>query len=63
MHMKTASKEIKTRPVKEEYLSAKNFLKVNPKDIKRSRVIPPRIGSKSFGKIHVEYKHTIYKPA
>lgn len=56
------AKEIKMRPIKTETLTPKEFLKVQRDDIERAYVIPPRIGSKSLGKIQVKYKHTIFKP-
>lgn len=56
------AKEIKTRPVKEETVSPKDFLKIPREDIEKTRIIPPRIGSKSLGKIRVVYKHLKYKP-
>lgn len=40
-------------------MTAGQFLKLakdNPERIKSSRVIPPKLGSESFGRIHVEFK-------
>lgn len=58
-----ATLEIKTRPVKKEVVSPSEFLRIPKSDIKSARVIPPKLGSKSLGKVRVEYKHTKYKPA
>ena len=56
------AKEINVRPIKSETLSPKEFVKVKRGDIERAKVIPPRIGSNSLGRIKVEYKHLKFKP-
>lgn len=56
------AKEIKMRPIKSETLSPKEFVRVKRDDIERAKVIPPRIGSNSLGRIKVEYKHLKFKP-
>lgn len=53
-------------PVKQETLKAEQFLKLvrdNPGIIKSSEVIPPRPGSKGFGKFLVKYVRPIYRHA
>lgn len=54
--------EIKTKPVKIERVSPKEYLSIPRSDIKSARFVPPEIGSKSFGSMRVEYKHLKYKP-
>lgn len=54
--------EIKTTPVKEEVVSPREFIELPKSDIAKSRFIPPKIGSKSFGTVKVEYKHLKFKP-
>lgn len=60
--MKSPGKEIPMRPVKSEVVSSKKFLDIPKSDIKTSKFIPPKLGSLSFGKFIVEYKHTKFKP-
>lgn len=54
--------EIKTKSVKKEVISPREFLSIPKSEIEKSIFIPPRLGSNSFGKFKVEYKHTRYKP-
>jgi len=54
--------EIKTKPVKVERVSPKEYLNIPRSDIKSAQFVPPRIGSRSFGSLRVEYKHLKYKP-
>jgi len=54
--------EIKTKPVKVERVSPKEYLNIPRSDIKSAHFVPPRIGSRSFGSLRVEYKHLKYKP-
>lgn len=59
--MKTNLK-IQTKPVKVERVTPKEYLNIPRSDIKTARFIPPKLGSKSFGSMRVEYKHLKYKP-
>jgi len=54
--------EIKTKPVKVERVSPREYLSIPRSEIKTARFVPPKLGSKSFGSIRVEYKHLKYKP-
>lgn len=54
--------EIKTKPVKVERVSPKEYLSIPRSEIKTARFVPPKLGSKSFGSMRVEYKHLKYKP-
>jgi len=54
--------EIKTKPVREEVVNPQEFIKIPKMDIETSKVIPPRLGSRSLGKIKVVYKTIKYKP-
>ena len=51
-------------PVNEELLSAKEFIDLVEKSpwlIERSRIVPPRLGSKGMGSIQVHYTRPLYK--
>jgi hypothetical protein len=46
-----------------EVISAKDFVEMTPQrkaEIKSARIEPPKLGSKSFGGIRVEYKSPKY---
>ncbi|ETD72948.1 hypothetical protein V757_00915 [Pelistega indica] len=44
-------------PVKERYLSPKEFLKeANNSNIERTTFIPPKIGGSGYGRFHIVYK-------
>lgn len=46
------------RPIKTERLTAIKFLEISEKsnNIEKSRFIPPKLGSKGFGKFEVTYR-------
>ncbi len=51
-------KRLFARPERARLLSAADFLKIweeSPEQIKRTRVIPPKLGELGFGKIYVEF--------
>lgn len=51
-------------PVRDEDLSPQEFIDLvekHPSLIERSRIIPPVLGSKGFGTIHVHYSRPRYK--
>ena len=54
--------EIKTKPIKKELVSPNDYVKIPREDIEYSRVISPKLGSRSLGKIKVVYKHVKYRP-
>jgi len=52
------------RPVIKETLSAREFLSLsnkNPEIIKKSFLVPAKLGSSKFGEIFVEYTRPVYK--
>lgn len=61
----TASNTIDVFPVKEEFLRPEEFLELvekNPALIERSTFMPPKLGGKGFGSIHVQYSRPRYRP-
>lgn len=54
--------EIKTKPIREEIVNPRDYVKIPKEDIEYSKVIPPKLGSHSLGKIKVVYKHLKYRP-
>ena len=64
MNMKTKNQILDARPVYAETLSSKEFVGLKDADrlrIKRVQIVAPKLGSKSFGGVKVEYKTPIYK--
>ena len=60
------NRTIDTKSVSGEVLSAKDFLeltKKNPKNIKTSSPVPPKLGATNFGCVYVEYFTPVYKMA
>lgn len=56
--------DIEVYPVRSEDLDPKDFIDLverNPGLIGRSTIVPPRLGSRGFGRIHVEYTRPLYK--
>lgn len=63
--MKKQNNIIEVRPVQEETLNPEEFIELlekNPSMIGSSRIITPRLGSKGFGSIHVNYSRPRYRP-
>lgn len=55
---------IDVTPVRAEMLSARAYVKLvkeSPERIKSSRVVPPKLGSRSFGAVWVEYTSPQYR--
>jgi len=55
--------EMKMFLLNKEKLSPSEYLRLTEKDrsaIKSSRIIPPKLGSDSFGEIEVTYRHPKY---
>jgi len=51
-------------PVKQELLSAKDFLELkknNPHLIAHTKIVPPKLGADDFGGILVQYSRPMYK--
>lgn len=62
MNMKT--RIFDARPVEREVLTTKQYLQLKPADrkhIAETKIVPPKLGSKSFGGIAVTYKTPIFK--
>ena len=59
------SQTIDVFPVRGESLCPAEFLKLvetNPGMIERSTIMPPKLGEKGFGAIHVQYSRPRYRP-
>ncbi len=62
--MALSSLKMDARPVREEVLSPMRFASLTESDkaeIKSATIVPPRLGSKGFGGVLVEYKLTKYR--
>lgn len=58
------SNYISMNKIEEELLSPEKFLNLNEKEkmnIISSRIIPPKLGDKGYGKIKVIYRNPIYR--
>jgi hypothetical protein len=58
--------EIETVLDKKEEVTPKRFLSVlreRKDDIERVSIRPPRLGGHGFGRVVVEYKHGVFRPA
>lgn len=58
----TNTKHIPTKLVRSKILSPKQFLQTPTEEVQRSYIIPPKLGSRSFGKIKVEFKNARFEP-
>lgn len=64
MDMQPPKEIILAAPVKEEDVSPEEFLRMDEHEkanIKESRIIPPKLGSNGWGKIHISYNFPVYK--
>lgn len=64
MHLKTGKAVIDSIMVESELLSLEEYLEMleaRPEMIETARIAPPKLGSKSFGKIFVRYSRPHYR--
>lgn len=60
-HLK--DKNIEMKPIKEQTVKPREYVEIFERDshnIKHAHVIPPSLGSKGFGKIHIKYKKPVF---
>lgn len=57
-------RSLDARPVTKEVISAGDFVRLSEdqkQKIKSVEIVPPRLGSRGFGGIKVDYKTPVYK--